>query len=96
MIVIWWRAGWVTVFEADADQLVVETRGRLTSSRRVSKRELVRDVTILRDRRGRAKAMKIKAAGGSAGGIWLIGLDERDIQETVAALREGLGMEAAP
>ena len=92
---IWWRAGWVTVFEAAADQLVVETRGRLMSARRVSKRELVKDVRVFRDRRGRVKAMEIKAAGGSAGGIWLIGLDERDIEETVSAIREALGMEAA-
>jgi hypothetical protein len=66
------------------------------SSRRVSKCERVRDVTVVRDRRGRAKAMQIKAAGGSAGSTWLIGLDEPDIPETVSALREGLGMEAAP
>ena len=95
MAIIWWRAGWVTVFEAGADQLVVETRGRLMPARRVSKREHVKDVRVFRDRRGRVRAMEIKAAGGSAGGIWLIGLDARDIGETVSAIREGLGMEAA-
>ena len=92
---IWWRAGWVTVFEAGADQLVVETRGRLMSARRVSKREHVKHVRVFHDRRGRVRAMEIKAAGGLAGGIWLIGLDERDIEETVSAIREGLGMESA-
>ena len=95
-MIIWWRAGWVTVFEADADELVVETSGRLMSSRRVSKRELIRDVTVVRDRHERAKAMQIKTAGGSAADIWLIGLDEPNIVEAVSALREGLGMEAAP
>jgi hypothetical protein len=95
MLVLWWRAGWVYVFEATPTRLVLETRGRVFNREREALGEQVKDVRVHTNGRGSAAAMEIKSSHRLVAGMWLVGIGDQPIRDATAAIREGLGMEPA-
>ena len=95
MLILWIRARCVYAFEANRRDFVLETKGWLFSKRHEGLASNISDVRVQRDRRGRVAAMEIRSADRHIGGMWLVGLGERHIEDVTAALREGLGVPLA-
>src|SRR5215218_8257569 len=81
MVVLWWRAGWVYVFEAGKDGLMLETRGRVYARQRHALRQHVKDVRVVKDRLGRVTAMEIKSDDRLVRGMWLTGIGEQHVRD---------------
>ena len=93
LFTLWWRAGWVYVFETDLEGVAIETRGRLFNRRRECPRDHIRELRVHTNRLGCADAMEIKSANREVAGMWLAHMGDQYIRDATAAIREGLGME---
>jgi hypothetical protein len=94
MAMVWWRSGWLYAFEAEATQLRVEEQGRLWTRRFTYRRDMITNIRIEHDRRGRAVAMTILSTSKHLTRRYFDGLEERHLLIIADSLREGLGMPA--
>ena len=91
---MWWRSSCdVYVFEADPDELRIELKGLIFGQRWKYPREWIADIRVRRDREGRAEAMDIVTTSLFLRHEFLHFLDERYIEEAVAALRDGMKLD---
>lgn len=90
--ILWWRSGWLYVFEADASELSFALQGYVLTRRRRYRREWLKGIQVVRDRRGRAESMEILTTNRRLNRRFLDFLGEKHVTDVVDALREGLAM----
>ena len=89
---LWLQSSWTYVFETSAKELCFERRAPFFSRRSCFPRQVVRDIHVATNLRGRAAALVIRATHKNLGGRYFEYLDERCIHQIATALREGLAL----